>query len=239
MLAEARVNRLHAVLVLALLASASASGSAPIAPADAGPVLLVHVARWQGPDNTMITLRADGALQRLEGSNLIVRRQGSVAIRPDDAQALIDRAEALPDPQPASEAPVEGGRFLVVTLAGRVISAPEATAERDLRLLIDDILRAARAVGLQANRGHYVRTVPVAVQRAARLRDGGARAPGVDSLEPALRAVVEHGLRAPLRFHEVDQRTFAGVLAALGGRDAFVQAVDGTLHQVELWSPPE
>ena len=226
-------------LLLAILASVSGLGSPSTATADDSPVLFIQVARWQGPDNTMIALRPDGTLLRLEGARLIVGREGSATIAPADAQALIERADALPDPPPVPDAPIEGDRFLVVTPAGRVISAPETTAGRELRLLLDDVLRVAERAVLRANRAYYVQVEPVDAQRAERLRDAGTRAPTVDSLAPALRAVVENGVRAPLRLHGVDRRTYAAALAALGGRDAFVQSGDGTWYQVGLWSPPE
>ncbi len=236
---EPRVTQMPTFLLIATLVGCIGSGAPPPATADVRPVLLVQVARWQGPDNTVITLGPDGTLQRFDGSLLVVRREGSAVIAQDEARALIERAEGLPDPMAVPDAPLEGDRFLVVTPAGRVISAPETTAARELVLLINDVLRVAERVALTANRAHYVRIEHVDSSRAGRLRDAGTRAPAIDSLDAALRGVVENGVGAPMRFLAVDQRTYAGLLAALGGRDAFVQAGDGTWFQVELWSPAE
>lgn len=230
---------MHGIFLTVILASCTTTGSAPPQAAGSGPGLLIQVARWQGPGSTVITLQPDGSLQRLEGSLLTLRRQGVGRIPAAAARSLLDRAEGLPGPGPVPKAPIEGDLFLIVTPAGRVLSASEATAALEMRAYIDEVLRATAAIPLRANTETYLRAQQVNPERTMRLRAAGRSAVAVALLGPRLGPLVQTAIRGALWFHPVDAAAYATLLQALGGRDNFVQTDEGTWYQLELWAPPQ
>jgi hypothetical protein len=231
------MRRFFVASMLVWLLAVVTCGQQAAAPVREG--VFVDVVRFNGPDNTMLTLFADGVLERAQGGHLIVRQQGRLSLEPARARALIDQARAL-KPAPSTES--GDGDVYVVAASGRpVVVAGETNASQEVRRFIDAMLRQGEQVTLQPNTFFYLRAEPVDEARARRLADAGARPLALDSMDAAhaqARSEVETALRSTHRLHRIPVDLYRALQQTFNAREAYIRR-DSSWYQLQLWSPPD
>jgi hypothetical protein len=200
--------------------------------------VFVHVGRFKGPDDAMLTLTADGLFERVQGAHLIVRQQGRITLEPARARALIAQARALTAAPPTESG--DGDVYLVAATGRPVIAASEGNASREVQRFIEAMLAQGEHVELQPNTFFYLRAEPVDEVRAARLAGAGATPlslASIDAAHPQARSGVETTLRAPHRFLRIPADLYRALKQTFNAREAYVRR-DASWYQLQLWSPP-
>ncbi|MGH2570993.1 MAG: hypothetical protein ACRDGR_07195, partial [bacterium] len=161
--------RLAPALTLLALLVASAGGEAGDS-ADR-PFFVLSITPLQAAETFTIRVSADGLVERWNASGGRVTSVGQAQMRAPATLTAVELAQSIPAEGAMGDGVREGDIWVLATQpSGAIRAFLEPLAPDGMRRLVEDVERLSQALDMRPPQEHFLRGVPVAPERARKLR---------------------------------------------------------------------
>jgi hypothetical protein len=227
-----------ALASLALLA-APAGGQAGDSPDR--PFFVLTVTPLQAAETHTIRVSADGLVERWNATGGKVTRVGQAQMRAPVTLGAVELAESMPAESAMGDGVREGDIWVLATQPSGAIRAFLAPLAPDgMRRLVEDAERLSQALDMRPPEEHFLRGVPVAPERARKLRSAGVPALSWSALAEDARAIADRARTSPYEFVPIPAERLdvvRGAVASRAGEAAYFELEDSSWIEIELWTP--
>jgi hypothetical protein len=222
-----------------LFAPAAGAGESPAVPS----FFVMHVAPLRAAESFTIRVSTDGLVERWNTSGGKVTRVGTAQMLAGVTGPPVGLAESVPAEGAMGDGVREGDIWVLATQpSGAIRAFLEPLAPNGMRKLVEDAERLSRSLDMGPAKEHFLRAVPVASERAAKLRAAGTPALAWGALAADPRAIADRARKSPYEFIPIPAELLEAVRGAVAapaeGGGSYFELDDGASWiEIELWAP--